>query len=763
MTAGVNYSISIEYNGNQTGANNFTAIRINLDTGAVNTVTATANTSAFSDLVLDQMFKSTSTAGVSDCQQWNQRVILNGVLVRYYPLGVRGICVVSGDVGTITNVAFTGHSDFACFYAEEYGFAVKSGVIYPALLDGTGYAGLVGTADKYFPKGLISRRGSVDIEAWNYLDTLIDFGGSAGVLSAGIIINQFDGTDCNDDLITTAEPKLDPAEITILAPASGDDIELDKNFTVSGTSNCANVKIEASADGSTWVVLAASVAVTAGAFSKANCQLPSTDFDPNDEITIRVSDVDSISSPDTVAIDTIATIVINEPESSDEIPVGSNYEISGTSNSNGVDVYVNDSLTYQLPVVEGAYSKTDCTFASTGEKTIRVEDPDNNTVYKEVVVEAVSGVVLTALQITNADDATDGDTHAAQCEFDGDNIIVGGITNSTKLRIGSNTYPTGYTSIMRYWIASITKSHIVNWIKFFDYSISGYSQGDNAFCVDTDGIVILDIGTSGGNTVTTARKLSKTDGSTLSSIALTTAGSRAWGTCIGKYNNKYWVIGQTVPAYNWELTTWELELDLSGQTKRTPSGADTTYLLSAKVFGQYVYCVQTAGYTYRLDLSANSRGTAYSTTNVQKASVGVSATRMLASGMKTLSPAKQILNMRSLNLATSHFERNVVDSTSAYYIGCCNYDDKFLHFYANITNFKIDKVDDSNTYTAVNHTTITPNAITAGGYINGFTSCIAFDSTHYLICASLTGNMEAGFVPGNSAKFDGFIKLIEKV
>lgn len=227
------------------------------------------------------------------------------------PMGDKtGRDIISGTkpavVGTVNMSAL---SDTASFRAEEYGFAVKSGEIFLKNYSGSGYAGLVGTADKYFPRGLISRRGSIDIEAWNYLDTLIDFGGSSGVLSAGIIINQFDGTDCNDDLITTAEPKLDPAEIAILIPASGDDIELDKNFTVSGTSNCANVKIEASADGTTWVTLAASVAVSSGAFSKSDCQLPSADFDPNDEVTIRVSDVDAISYPDTVEIDVASSIV----------------------------------------------------------------------------------------------------------------------------------------------------------------------------------------------------------------------------------------------------------------------------------------------------------------------------------------------------------------------------------------------------------------------------------------------------------------------
>lgn len=236
----------------------------------------------------------------------NKLVLSDGTILIPTPGGFKDVSG-NGNNATSTTMTMSHLSDSSVFHCEEYGFAVKSGVIYPRLLDGTGYAGLVGSADKYFPRGMISRRGSIDIEAWNYLDSLIDFGGSAGVLSAGIIINQFDGTDCNDDLITTAETKLDPAEIAILVPASGDDIELDKNFTVSGTSNCANVKIEASADGSTWVELAASVAVSSGAFSKSDCQLPSADFDPNDEVTIRVSDVDSISLPDTVAIDTIET------------------------------------------------------------------------------------------------------------------------------------------------------------------------------------------------------------------------------------------------------------------------------------------------------------------------------------------------------------------------------------------------------------------------------------------------------------------------
>jgi hypothetical protein len=239
---------------------------------------------------------------VDDPGEINRLVTVAGAVFIPTPSGFRNVGTAMGiqlgeGVGDFTHL-----SDDSVFYMEENGFAVKSNVLYPIKMDKSGYAGLVGTADKYFPRGLISRKGSIDIEMWNYLDTLLDFGGSTGVKASGLRISEMDGVDCNLELIYVAEPKLDPAEIAILVPSEDADIELDKNFTVSGTSNCSEVKIEASADGTTWVELEDALAVSGGTFSKTDCQLSSDDFSVNDTITIRVSDVEEISMPDTVDV-----------------------------------------------------------------------------------------------------------------------------------------------------------------------------------------------------------------------------------------------------------------------------------------------------------------------------------------------------------------------------------------------------------------------------------------------------------------------------
>jgi hypothetical protein len=55
---------------------------------------------------------------------------------------------------TINSANITyGHNDYSTFRSDEYGFAVKSGAIYPKLLDGSGYAGLVGDPDKIYTPG----------------------------------------------------------------------------------------------------------------------------------------------------------------------------------------------------------------------------------------------------------------------------------------------------------------------------------------------------------------------------------------------------------------------------------------------------------------------------------------------------------------------------------------------------------------------------------------------------------------------------------
>lgn len=119
---------------------------------------------------------------------------------------------MSGNHGTISGtVSLAEHSDYSTFRNDEYGFAVKSGAIYPKLLDGSGYAGLVGEPDATY-QGLIALKGGYDEEAQNYLKTKFSFTATDNteIENAGLILDDYTALDCNDDLIYTADPYLDP-------------------------------------------------------------------------------------------------------------------------------------------------------------------------------------------------------------------------------------------------------------------------------------------------------------------------------------------------------------------------------------------------------------------------------------------------------------------------------------------------------------------------------------------------------------------------
>jgi len=101
---GTSYCITIEYDGNASGADNFTATRENLETGAVDTETATADISGENDATFDVMMAGSN--GIlnahSDSKQWNQKITIDGTLERYYPLA--GSCIdISGNGNHGTN------------------------------------------------------------------------------------------------------------------------------------------------------------------------------------------------------------------------------------------------------------------------------------------------------------------------------------------------------------------------------------------------------------------------------------------------------------------------------------------------------------------------------------------------------------------------------------------------------------------------------------------------------------------------------------
>ncbi len=116
---------------------------------------------------------------------------------------------ISGTQGTVAgDIDFTARSDYASFYCEEYGFAVKTGKIYPKNYAGTGYAGLVGEPDAVY-QGLIATKGQPEIGTKQYLGTEYDFGDAEAITDAGISWDGWNGKDTKGDTVGTAETDLD--------------------------------------------------------------------------------------------------------------------------------------------------------------------------------------------------------------------------------------------------------------------------------------------------------------------------------------------------------------------------------------------------------------------------------------------------------------------------------------------------------------------------------------------------------------------------
>jgi hypothetical protein len=140
----------------------------------------------------------------------NERITINGVCVANRPYcGDTKDIGPSGNHGTISGtVSLAEHSDYSTFRNDEYGFAVKDGSIYPKLLDGTGYAGLVGEPDATY-QGLIATKGQPEIGTKQYLGTEYDFGDAAAITDAGISWDEWNDTDDNLDTVGTAETDLD--------------------------------------------------------------------------------------------------------------------------------------------------------------------------------------------------------------------------------------------------------------------------------------------------------------------------------------------------------------------------------------------------------------------------------------------------------------------------------------------------------------------------------------------------------------------------
>jgi hypothetical protein len=153
------------------------------------------------------------------------------------PMGDKqGIDLISGIVPTVVGtVDMTARADDASYDCEENGFAVKSGTIYPKLLDGTGYAGLVGEPNAVY-HGLIATKGQPEIGTKQYLGTEYDFGDAEAITDAGISWDEWYGEDANGDTVETAENDLDTDYYNAITAS------LMTNTSIAGYAGTSNVK-----------------------------------------------------------------------------------------------------------------------------------------------------------------------------------------------------------------------------------------------------------------------------------------------------------------------------------------------------------------------------------------------------------------------------------------------------------------------------------------------------------------------------------------
>ena len=458
--------------------------------------------------------------------------------------------------------------------------------------------------------------------------------------------------------------------------------------------------------------------------------------------------------------------------------VDTNFTISGTSlfvsSGKNINIYAKKtseawsakvSLGSATVQADGSWETTEAqipsaSFSADDELDVRAEYGTTYSSEESMTVE--SGTVTTALQITNASDATTkGDTYCFAPKIIGENIIFSGDTTSSKIKIGSTSYSTGSTAgSRRSFIISITKTHTINWIRFFDsyYQASIRQECQNFWVQNGDNIAVLDVPFY---TSTTVKNIKISDGTDVSSVALTQESSSACGFGIGLYNNKLYVAGLIYSSSKFRIRYWELATDLSSQTKNLTTTIQTAYpFLTAWMHENIIYFKATyglnsdSGNLLTIDVDSDTLAVKNITSNGQPNYTNFpafSSSRFLQ--FKTLSSTTSLV-MRSDDFATEHYAQSKNN------LGFCYYDGvDFKIFYNDGSKFILEKISDSDTYSKTDIATITPDSVTA---LETAKSGVTEDDDNYYICGALKGNMESGFTSGDNTKYDGFIKIVEK-
>jgi hypothetical protein len=264
--------------------------------------------------------------------------------------------------------------------------------------------------------------------------------------------------------------------------------------------------------------------------------------------------------------------------------------------------------------------------------------------------------------------------------------------------------------------------------------------------------------------------LSKTDGSTVNSLALDMELSQAWGTCIGEHAGSIWVVGQVLEFYNGlnrhSIRTWELTTDLSSQTKRTPGYALNNFTAFGKIIDGKAYIGTGAepSSVSIIDLSTNTAGTitnaVYSGVNI-----GVNGDSKPLFSRQDSGTNRPIIERRSADLTsvTGTLNPLVNIAWNSKYRGSTTYgtDGYYWILYCDNSKFMIGKVTDNenNPLTLTNTHNLTPDSVS---YMSTEFSDIVETSTHIFIIATLKGNYESGFTPGDNTKTDTILLAVAK-
>lgn len=464
------------------------------------------------------------------------------------------------------------------------------------------------------------------------------------------------------------------------------------------------------------------------------------------------------------------TVSITAPEGSDNVVLDTDFTVSGKALAVNVKIVAFKSggaektLSASTATAAGEYSKADCQllgtdFTAGDAVTIRVYSLDNPAVYADVAVVAASGVFLTALQITNASDAAaKGDTYINSMFFEGENIIIGGYTTSTKIKIKDTNYSSGLSATSyRKFVLSVTKKHEINWINFYDCY---FPPNSKAVCSYNNYIYTVDMGLTGGYITSKIYKINPADGAQ-TSLALTTAGSTARALYLDAYNGYLYAFGFTQDGSG-AYTLWKVAASLGSQSKVSNSGGSNYIYISGFISSGRAYANPGNAPTSLCMVDFTNAGVINSAGAFSAAYAGnadVSSTRFLI--MEYTSPNGCAFLMRSATDLSSVYSRQQFSTeNTSLRIGSVKFDGTdFLAFYNDGTKYYLTKIADSDTYTKTAVTDFTPNAQTV---VNTNRSAITYDSTHYVVAGGVKGNVEAGFTPGDNTKYDAFIKLIAK-